>query len=311
MEALMKSRVLHYRSVALILLVPVLIACFSRASAGSKLEDILRQQSVVNVSGYIQPMADLFGANMNAGLYNSADVPETGFHIALDIVGMVSMVSDDQKSYTAQSPANFTPSAFKTATIFGDKGTTVTDANNPGLSYKGSDGIISATIFPLAVPQLTVGSIFGTEASLRFITTPSIGDDKFPKTTLFGIGARHNIARYIPDLGFDVSANIFYNKFTVGDIIDFNSIAFGAAAGKSFSILSVYGGLQYEKSSMNLKFTSANATSSSPVVDMSLDGANSFRFLAGLRLQLSIFRIFANANFGSVTNFAGGIGFGG
>jgi hypothetical protein len=62
---------------------------------------------------------------------------------------------------------------------------------------------------------------------------------------------------------------------------------------------------------MNLKFTSANATSSSAAVDMSLDGANNFRFLAGLKLQLAIFRIFANANFGSVTNFSGGIGFGG
>jgi hypothetical protein len=307
----MKVRFLNCRAVPAILLALAMVATSSQSPAGSKLEDILRQQSLSNVAGYIQPMADSFGANMNAGLYNSADVPETGLHFAVDIVGMVSMVSDDQKSYTAQAPANFTPSTFKTATIFGDKGSTVTDANNPGLSYKGSDGIISATMFPLAVPQLTIGSIYGTEAVIRFITTPSIGDDKFPKTTLFGIGGRHNIARYVPELGFDISANIFYNKFTVGDLIDFNSFAIGAAAGKSFSILSVYGGLQYEKSSMNLKFTSANATSSSAAVDMSLDGANNFRFLAGLKLQLAIFRIFANANFGSVTNFSGGIGFGG
>ncbi|MEK9138977.1 MAG: DUF6588 family protein, partial [Bacteroidota bacterium] len=245
----MKIRVLCCRAVPLLLCAAVIFFSATTSYSQSKLEDILRQQSMTNVQGYIQPMADLFGANMNAGLYNSADVPETGFHFALDIVGMASMVSDDQKSYQATSPPNFTPGSFKTATIFGDKGTIVADANNPSLSYKGSDGIISATLFPLVVPQLTVGSIYGTEAIVRFITTPSIGDDKFPKTTLFGIGGRHNISQYVPDLGFDISANIFYNKFTVGDLIDFSSIAFGASAGKSFSVLSVYGGLQYEKSS--------------------------------------------------------------
>jgi hypothetical protein len=43
---------------------------------------------------------------------------------------------------------------------------------------------------------------------------------------------------------------------------------------------------------------------------VSIDGANSFRFTLGAGLSLGVFHLFADANFGSVTQFSGGIGFG-
>jgi hypothetical protein len=276
------------------------------ARSQSDLEEALKQYGAEDVRGYIKPMADLFGANMNSGFYHSADIPVAGFSFSLEILGMGAVVGDEQKSYDAKTPPGFTPATFRTATVFGGTGTTVSDANNPSLQYRGSDGIINATLFPLAVPQIRVGLI-GTEATIRFITSPSI--DAFPKTTLVGVGARHNIGQYIPTLGFDIAAGVFYNKFTVGDIVDFNSIAIGAQAGKSFSVLSIYGGLQYEKSTMNIAYTSSNPLAA-PVVDIDIGGDNTFRFTAGAGLNLAFFHIFADANFGSITNFSGGIGFG-
>jgi hypothetical protein len=80
-------------------------------------------------------------------------------------------------------------------------------------------------------------------------------------------------------------------------------------ASKSLSILRVYGGLAWEKSSMELKYTPVNAAI--PAVDITLDGANNFRATIGLGLHIVFFSIFADANFGSVTNFSAGIGFGG
>ena len=294
------------RSHCVVILAMMLVVLAGSARSQSGLEDALKQFSAEDVEGYIKPMADLFGANMNAGFFHSAAIPTMGFTFSLDIIGMGSVVGDDHKSYDAKTPPGFTPGTFRTSTVFGGKGTTVSDANNSSLTYRGSDGIINASLFPLAVPQIRAGFL-GTEVVIRFMPSPPIA--AFPKTTLFAIGGRHNIGQYIPTLGFDVAAGVFYNKFIVGDIVNFNSIAFGAQAGKSFSALSIYGGLQYEKSTMNIKYTSSNPLAA-PVVDFDIDGDNTFRLTAGAGLTFGFFQIFADANFGSITNFSGGIGFG-
>ena len=274
------------------------------ARAESDLEKVLKQYDSQTVKGYIQPMVDFFGANMNAGLYHSAAIPAMGLKIEIDLVGMGSLVGDEQKTYSAPAPPGFGASTFKTATIFGGKGGRITTPDS--LSYSGSDGIIDATLFPLAVPQLTIGSVAGTEATIRFVTSPSI--DAFPTTTLFGAGLRHSISQYLPGAPLDIAVGGFYSSFTVGDIIDFKGISVGAQASLSAAIATLYGGLAWEKSTMNLKYGAA--TPGAPAVDFDLDGSNNFRFTAGGGLSLGVFKIFADANFGSVTNFSGGIGFG-
>jgi hypothetical protein len=289
-----------------ILLVIVSCCISAVSSAQSKLEDALGQFDSETVKGYIQPMADFFGANMNAGHYHSASIPVTGLKIEFDVIGMGSLVGDDQKTFEAAAPPGFGVTTFETATIYGGKGATIYGPDS--LSYSGSDGIIDASLFPLAVPQLTVGSVYGTEATIRYIGTPSIGDDEFPSTTLFGIGARHSISQYLPAVPLDISAGFFYSSFSVGDLIDFTGLSIGAQASKSFAVAHVYGGLAWEKSTMNISYTSSAPGAGN--VDLDLDGDNSFRFTLGAGLSLGVLKVFADANFGSITNFSGGIGLG-
>lgn len=290
-----------------VVLVAAVLICVQVSPAQSDMENVLKQYTATTVKGYIQPMADLFGANMHSGLYQSASIPQTGLSIRLTIVGMGAVVGDDQKNYTLALPPSFARRTIQAPTIFGPKATLVRDADT-GLEFKPSDGIIDASLFPLAVPQLTVGSIFGTEATVRFITTPSIGDDTFPKTTLWGIGVRHSISQYIPAAPVDIAAGLFYSSFTVGDIIDFTGLTIGAQAGKSFGIVDLHGGISWEKSTMNLSFTPS--ATGSPAVNLDLDGENSVRFTAGAGLNLGVLSLFADANFGAITNFSGGIGLG-
>jgi|WetSurMetagenome_2_1015567.scaffolds.fasta_scaffold35996_3 hypothetical protein len=290
-----------------VLLGAFVLLCVQGATAQSDLENVLKQYTETTVKGYIQPMADLFGANMHSGLYPSASVPQTGLSIRLTIVGMGAMVGDDQKNYSLALPPSFAQRTMQAPTVFGPKATVVRDPDT-GLEFKPSDGIIDATLFPLAVPQLTVGHIFGTEATVRFITTPSIGSGKFPKTTLWGLGARHSVSQYIPESPVDIAVGFFYSSFTVGDIIDFSGVTIGAQAGKSFGPLDLFGGFSWEKSTMNLSFTPSAA--GSPSVNLDLDGENTVRFTAGAGLNLSVIRLYADANFGAVTNFSAGLGFG-
>jgi hypothetical protein len=278
------------------------------ASAQTTVEDALKQLSSDNGKGYMQPIADLFGANMMAGSYHSAAIPKAGFNLAFDIVVMGGVVGDDQKTYDGILPTGFTPAKVDAPTIFGGKGPLVTDQGT-GLSYRFPDGIINTSLFPLLVPQLTIGSIMGTEVFARYVFIPKLGEDALPSTTLWGAGVRHNVSQWFPVIPLDVAVGFFYTKFTSGDLIDYTGTQIGAQASKTFSLLTLYGGLAWEQSSMNLKYVSTAPEGGS--VDIDLDGANTFRVTGGALLQLGFFRVFADINLGSVTHFSGGIGFGG
>jgi hypothetical protein len=303
----MKSlrRVPRLRSIAAAACTLLFLAATGHAQ--SDLEKTLQQFNANDVKGYIQPLADLFGANMNAGMFHDAEVPRTGFHFSFEIVGMGSSVGDNQKKYTLNSPAGFNPATFSTATMFGGKRDSVVDTRT-NLKYYGiADGFVNTSIFPLGAPQITIGDIYGTRAIVRLVATPSMKG--FPSATLWGLGLQHSISQYVPAIPVDIAAHVFYTQFRFGDLVSFNGTSIGVEASKSLSILRVYGGLAWEKSSMELKYAPANATS--PAVDITMNGANNFRATIGLGLHIVFFSIFADANFGSVTNFSAGIGFGG
>lgn len=280
------------------------------AVAQSSLEDALEQYSATSVRGYIKPLIDLFGANLNSGFFSGKAAPG-GISVRLSLIAMASTVSDEQKSYTATTPNGFDPATFETATIFGGPGTTVSDANNPALTYRGSDGLINASLFPLATPQLTVGGFFGTEAMVRFIATPTFGDnDEIPKLNLFAVGVRHNVGKYLGDaLPVDLGVGVMYSTFKIGDIVKITGLTIGAQASKTVALLTVYGGAAWEKTTMNLNYTSTDPNASG-TVDIDISGANTFRVTGGLSLKLLVARLFADVNLGSVTSFSGGLSFG-
>jgi len=302
-------RIMRVLGILGLLVVPMLLFVSSAAVAQSSIEDALKQLTGDNGKGYMQPFADDFGANMNAGFYHSAAIPVLGFNIEFDIIAMGAMVTDDQKTFDAKTPDGFTPATFKTATLFGGQGTEVFDQNDPSFSYRGPDGVISTTFVPLAVPQLTIGSVFGTQALIRYVPLPNF-QDAFPKSTLFTFGVRHSVSQWFPVIPLDVSASIFFSSYKAGDLIDFKGTSFGAQASKAFSVVTVYGGLAYESTTLKLNYTYTGSTTPENV-SIELNGANTFRVTAGVGLNLGIFKVFADANFGKVTHFSGGIGFGG
>jgi len=279
--------------------------------AQTTIENALKQLTGVNGQGYLQPAMDIFSANMNSGYYHSAAIQKTGFHLEFDIVMMTGMVGDDQKTFTAKAADGFAPAMFKTATIFGGKGSTIHHAAPlDSLVYRGPDGVFNTSMFPLAAPQLTIGSLYGTELTVRFVPLPELGNAAFPKSTLWAVGVRHNINQWFPKVPLDISASFFYSGYDVESLIDFKAYSLGAQCSKDFGVLTVYGGLAWENGTMDVNYVSTVPPSPGSV-SIELEASNKFRFTAGAGLHLGFFRVFADANFGSVTHFSGGIGFGG
>lgn len=273
--------------------------------AQSDFETVLRQLDQNQVTGYLQPLADLTGANYNTGWYQTAHIPATGFNLDFRIVAMGGSVGDDQKEFDLPLPAGFTDPTMKSPTIFGNKeGATYTDPNT-GLGYSSPGGVLNTSLFPAAAPQLRIGSLYGTEAIVRLIIFPELGS--FPRSTLFGIGVRHSISQYFPDLPLDVAAGGIYQTGGIGDIVDISTFALGAQASKDLGVVTLFGGIQYETATMDVAYTTSQ---SGTPVDVSIDGARAFCFTAGADFHLGPIRVHADVNLGSVVNFTGSFGFG-
>jgi hypothetical protein len=216
---------------------------------------------------------------------------------------MGTVISDGDKTYSAIPPEPFGQTPVTTATLFGGRGATV---NGPGGTvYQFQNGQVNTSMMPTATLQLTVGNIFGSQAIVRYVPIPKI--DKFPKTTFFGIGGRHSISRYLPDSPVDLAAGLFWQKLTFGDIMEAKAFTFGGQISKSWSLVTLYGGVQYETSTMTLTYTN---NSTNEVVNTDIDGENHARGTVGLTLNLFILNINADVNVGKVTVVSGGLNFG-
>lgn len=278
--------------------------------AQTSLEDALNQLTGPNGQAYMQPGADLFGANMQSGYFHSAAIPRMGFTFEFAIVGMTAPVTDDHKTCTMSTPTGFVPATFQNATIFGGRGTTVQHSTIPALAYKGPDGVFDVSMFPFGMPQVTVGSVIGTQVTVRYLPIPKAGD-AIPEGSTWAVGVRHSISQWLGVLPLDVCASYFYNSLEAGDLLDFKGSQFGLEASKNFSVLVVYGGLAYESSKLKVSYTYTDPVSSANTpVTLDLEGANTFRATVGAGVELGVLKIFANANFGSVITYSGGIALG-
>jgi hypothetical protein len=275
--------------------------------AQNPFEDAIKQLSSENVKGYLQPFINGIGANLNSGLYNTAEIGESGFHLRLTVVAMGTLIGDAEKTYDATPPQPFSQTPVPTATVYGGTGAVVNGPLGSGIQYQFQNGQVKTSIIPLAAPQLTLGTFFGTQAIVRYAPIPEIQD--FPKVTLFGIGAQHNLNRYLSSLPVDLSAGVFYQSLTVGDIIDVKAFNLGAQASKSWALFTLYGGVQYETSSMNLTYT-YTGSSARPTLSVDFTGENKLRATAGLGLNLVILHLNADISVGKVTVASAGIGFG-
>jgi hypothetical protein len=280
------------------------------AHAQGNLSKFIKQQGEDNVSGYVGPLSDLLIANLNTAYYHSARLPRTGLGVSLDIVGMVSKIGDAQKTFVATSPTGFTPSTFTTATILGGTGTEITSPQ--GTKYRGSDGLIIATYLPFAIPQVRVATL-GTEVIVRYVPTLTFGD--VGDETSAGItsyGGRHSVSQYFAGFPVDLTVGAMYNSIKVDGEVSINvtTLTYGVQASKNFSILTLYGGAGSENGKMHLVYDSSDLNNPDHV-DINLDVERHFRETAGAALRLGFLSLFADANFGTVTTYSGGLRLGG
>lgn len=114
------------------------------------------------------------------------------------------------------------------------------------------------------MPQIEIGSLFGTELTLRYIPRIDLGKN-IGKFTFWGVGLRHSISQYIPNPYIDFAIQVAYQGTNLQNTIGvtnaklnananfFNAnIHFSRRFSKNFEVFS---GLSYEYIHINTDFT--------------------------------------------------------
>lgn len=255
--------------------------------------------------GYIQPLVDVMGANVNAGLYHTASMSKLfGFYIG--VKGMAVFVPSSMKSFTAELGSDYNPSSVNTATVLGDKngGARTRYRNIQDVNLPGGIGL---KIVPLAVPQVSV-STMNSEILVRFVPSVKINDD-VGSVNLFGVGLGHSISQYIPMFPINVAVQGVYQQLKVGSYLKATALNVNIHASKSFIFFTIYGGAGYESFSADINYSYQPPVGSQQNVSLSLKGKNNFRVTAGFKIGLAIFDLNVDYSVGNVNVLSAGFGF--
>lgn len=288
-------------SLALVLAVVLMAA---PASAG--LEDNLKPYTGANAEGYMMPLRDALASGLSDGLFSSAHIAQAMPYVRVGLRAMIINYGSDDETFSAVPEDYFDgPMDPVTAsTLVGPGESVVVDGNN-GSQFIFPGGLeISRTA--LAVPQITVGGLKGTEATLRFISL-ELGDDELGDFSLFGIGGRHSISQYFEGLPVDLAGMLFYQGLSLGDdFMDFSMVSFGVQASKRFPIVEPYAGLGIDSSSMEVVYEGQAGDD----ITLEFDRANNFHLTLGAALRLTLVHLSAEINVSDQTSFALGLSVG-
>ncbi len=180
----------------------------------------------------------------------------------------------------------------------------------------GVTGVLDgAALIPLAAPQFSIGTIYGTQATFRYLPKVKINDD-LGEFKYFGFGIQHNLGMWLPIPVVDVAASFFTQKLEVGTIMTAKTTSFGLNAAKQFGFaflnVTPYAGFMIESSTMNFgyDYTYTVGATNQIVTDriaFELEGENKTRLTLGLSIRLLIININADYNIGKQNSATAGV----
>ena len=278
---------------------------FSFSIATSQdIEELVSKYTENNGKGYMQPLADAFGATFNTGLFHSARMKKLGFQAYLGVVASTAFISDKRTTFNATTEGFADPEITAEApTVFGP--TESVDVEGPGGTVYVFPAGMNVKMIPFAIPQLSIGSVYGTDLTFRFITF-NLGED-FGDLNVFGWGVRHSISQYLKKLPVDIALGVYNQSFKVGDIVSANAWLVSAQASKRVMLFTFYGGLGYENTKLDLEYTNEEED-----VDIAFDltGKNSIRLTAGITFNFGPAKLNIDYNLASQSVLSVGLGVG-
>lgn len=303
--------------------IALLVAFSLPAVAVADEGDVQGQISVYsgdNAVGYLQPLANALGAALNSGFGYSAYIPKTSFHLSVEAPVMGLFFEDDDRTFQATAESGFVPqpgtTSYAVPTVVGSSEAVIADGQ--GGAQFAFPGGFDLNSFGLAVPQLRLSSIAGTEAVVRWIAI-STGDNEndLSNVEMFGIGGRHSLSQYVGETPpLDVAVGLLYQQLEIGEndfgkpFVDTSALTVQLQGSKrmpiGFMTFEPYGGIAYESLDLDVEYADTN----DEAVAISMEGENSFRFTLGAGLNFAAGQVWADYNFSDTSNFTFGLALG-
>ncbi len=294
----------------LLLIVFLKLILFANIFAQDDFKGFIEKVTDQQIDGYFKPFTTAFSSAINSGLYHTAETHKIGgFDLTIKGVGVI--IPDKDKIFTAYVPEQEKTINGNTihipggnqewSTVFGKK----RDNDLPNINPGGMD----VKLVPMAVPQLSFGLGNNFEIMIRFLKF-NLGD--FGDISLYGIGLKHNIKKYLLNVPLfpDISIQTTYQMLKAGDIVDSKSFAINTHLSENFLIFTIFSGLGYESTNVNLNYTVNDPGSefNGNKVTYSTNEKNNLRFVGGLRVKLGLLSLNSEINLGKYNSVSAGIG---
>jgi len=299
----MKSRL----SMPLALVLLVLAGGARLASA--QLADNLGALSGDNAKKYLGPLPDALSGTMNSAIFTSGEVPKAGFGFSIGIEVMGVAFRDEDRWYTPTDPAGFTsaPPIQRVPTVIG--GASAVAQNGQGGLVLYYPGGFDLGEFLLAAPQLTVGSVLGTRAVVRWIDGAFAARDFVQRVHLFGIGAQHSLSQYLPATPLDLALGVFYQSFTInGSLLKTRAFHVDVTGSRDLGVVQPFAAIGMDTFTMAARYE--DVTSPGDVIAVDFGRRSHIHLTAGVLASLGFATLHAEANIAARNGLAAGLRFG-
>ena len=270
---------------------------------GDGLEELLAEVGKEYAKAYLTPLVNGWGANQNSGLFHTAAIPRSRLSLSIGVKVMGAHLNEKDQTFRRVlhvdnlndyldlqegdlGYAGRGAVVLEGPTVIGDPDAmgTITGYYNgiPVGMVESIEGLVQTRWIPLVAPELQVGGLVGLRASLRWL--PEIDLGEFGKTKYMGWGLQWSPGFLLPALPVDVTVGFFRQDINLGTIIETAARSVFLAASKSFTLVTVYGGLASESSTMRVSYERDDEEQTA--IDFEIEGVMNSRLTAGVTLNL-------------------------
>ncbi len=180
------------------------------------------------------------------------------------------------------------------------------------LPIGGFEAISDLSFLPLIAPQLSVGTVFGTRVTFRYLPSITISEE-LGKFKYIGFGIQHNPGVLLPTpLPLDVAVGFYTQTLEIGTLFKAKTTAFGVNASKKLGVgpinITPYAGFMLEKSNIDITYDFIVDTEEINVA-FELEGENKSRLTLGLSVRLLMLNFNADYNIGKYNSVTVGVMF--
>ncbi len=213
------------------------------------------------------------------------------------------------------SPDDYITIHFPGGTYTTSAGDVTLPENDVQLPVAGLGTLADINILPLMAPQLTIGTVFGTQAVVRYLPHTKVNED-LGELSYSGFGIQHNPMVWFGKnpLPFDLSLGFFKQRAKVGDLFDLSAQAYSINASKQLGLrflnITPYAGFLIENADMQVKYQYIVETPAGTVtqdIKFDLESENKSRFVVGLSIRFLIINLNVDYNFSKYKSITAGL----